>query len=67
MAIIKMTIENYLEAVEKNFGSQARENTTITHRNGVSFSLKRENQSKASLVDMGMIQLMTKQMQRNAA
>jgi len=66
MAITK-TIQKYLDAVENKFGSQARENTTLTHRNGSSFYLKRDDQSKASLVDMGMIQLMTKQMERTAA
>jgi len=66
MAMTK-TIQKYLDAVENKFGSEARENTTLIHRNGSSFYLKRENQKQASLVDKGMIQLMTKQMERNAA
>ncbi|MDQ6973784.1 MAG: hypothetical protein Q9M10_02780 [Mariprofundaceae bacterium] len=61
---IQNTIKAYLDAVEEKFGHQAREKTVLTHRNGVSFYLKRPDQHQPSLVDMGMIQLMTKQMKR---
>ncbi len=64
---IQNTIQQYLDAVEKKFGHQARTDTILTHRNGSSFYLKRDNQSKPSLVDMGTIQLMTKQIIRTAA
>lgn len=64
---IQNTIKQYLDAVEIKFGHQARQNTTLTHRNGSSFYLKRDDQRNPSLVDMGMIQLMTKQMERTAA
>ncbi|MDQ6995803.1 MAG: hypothetical protein Q9M18_09440 [Mariprofundaceae bacterium] len=64
---VQKTIKAYLEAVETKFGHQARENTILTHRNGVSFYLKRDGQDQATLVDMGMVQLMTKQMEKTAA
>jgi len=66
MAITK-TIQKYLDAVEKKLGTQAREKTTLTYRNGSSFCLKRGDQNQTTVIDMGTLQLMTKQLERDAA
>ena len=57
---IKSTIRNYLEAIEKKFGSHTRANTVLEHRGGVNFILKRAESKHAQVVDMANLKLMTK-------
>jgi len=60
MMHIKSTIRNYLEAIEKKFGSHTRANTVLEHRGGVNFILKRAESQHAQVVDMANLKLMTR-------
>jgi len=57
---IKSTIRNYLDAIEKKFGSHARVNTVLEHRGGVNFILKHAESKHGQVVDMANLKLMTK-------
>ncbi|MDQ6996725.1 MAG: hypothetical protein Q9M82_04595 [Mariprofundus sp.] len=60
---IQKTINNYLEAVEKKFGIEARKNTKLQHRGGSTFMLKRADANHPQVIDMGSLSQMTRQMQ----
>ncbi|MDX8405996.1 MAG: hypothetical protein R8K50_07585 [Mariprofundus sp.] len=63
---IQKTINNYLDAVEKKFGADARKKTVVKHRGGNTFALKRANALHAQSVDLGNLSLMTRQLQTNS-
>jgi len=63
---IHNTINHYLDAVEKRFGAEARKNTTLTHRGGSKFLLKRADANHPQVVDMGSLRLMARQLQATA-
>jgi len=63
---IHNTINNYLDAVEKRFGTEARKNTKLKHRGGSKFLLKQAEAKHSQVVDMGNLTLMARQLQANA-
>ncbi len=63
---IQKTIKNYLDAVEKKFGAEARKNTKLQHRGGSTFMLKRADANHPQLVDLGNLSYMARQMQASA-
>jgi len=63
---IQNTINNYLDAVEKKFGIEARRKTDLQHRGGSTFMLKRADATHAQTIDMGNLSQMAKQLQASA-
>ncbi|TLS68291.1 hypothetical protein FE236_04990 [Mariprofundus erugo] len=63
---IHQTISNYLDAVEKSAGIEARSATELEYRGGRSFFLKRSDDRHGQIVDMGNLTLMTRQLQAAA-
>jgi hypothetical protein len=63
---IQQTIKNYLDAVEKKFGIEARKNTQLQHRGGSTFMLKRADANHPQVIDMGSLSHMARQMQATA-
>jgi len=63
---IQNTIKNYLDAVEKKFGIEARKNTELQHRGGSTFMLKRADANHAQVIDLGSLSQMARQMQASA-
>jgi len=61
---IQKTINEYLDAVEKKFGTEAREQTTLVHEDGSVFVLKRHSDKRPSTVMMGDLLLMTKHLKK---
>jgi len=56
-------MKQYLDAVEKRFGTETRNNTQLTHRGGTKFVLKRHDAKHPQLVDMGNLALMARHLQ----
>jgi len=63
---IRKTIKNYLDAVEKKFGTEARKNTKLQHRGGSTFILKRADAKHPQVIDLGNLSQMARQMQTSA-
>ncbi len=63
---IQKTIKNYLDAVEKKFGIDARKNTELKHRGGSTFMLKQADAKYPQVIDMGNLSQMTRQIQASA-
>lgn len=63
---IYQTMKNYLDAVEKVAGVEARSAIALEYRGGRSFFLKRSEDRHGQLVDMGNLTLMTRQLQTAA-
>jgi len=59
---IQKTINNYLKAVEKKFGIDARKNTELEYRGGSTFMLKRADAQHPQVIDMGSLSQMARQM-----
>lgn len=59
---IQQTINHYLDAVERRLGAAARQQTTVKHRGGRTFLLKRADATRPQLVDMGTLSRMTAQL-----
>ena len=60
---VKKAINKYLEAIEKKFGADARQNTQLEYRGGNNFFLKKANASYGQVVDLGNLSLMTRHLQ----
>jgi len=63
---IRKTIKNYLDAVEKKFGTEARKNTKLQHRGGSTFILKRADATHPQVIDLGSLSQMARQMRASA-
>ncbi len=63
---IQNTIKNYLDAVEKKFGVEARKNTELKHRGGATFMLKRADAKHPQVTDLGSLAQMARHMQAHA-
>ncbi len=63
---IQKTIKNYLDAVEKKFGIEARKNTKLKHRGGSTFMLKQADANHAQVIDLGSLSQMTRQIRASA-
>jgi len=62
-AVIDKTIQNYLKAVEQQFGQENREKTVLKHLGSSTFFLKKHNVKQGRTVDMGDLQLMTQHLE----
>jgi len=60
---IKKAMNNYLEAIEKKLGADARKNTRLEHRGGMNFFLKKADARHGQVVDLGNLTLMTRHIQ----
>jgi len=56
---IEKTMQDYLNAVEQQYGQENREKTVIKHLGSSTFFLKKHNVEQGRTVDMGDLQLMT--------
>ena len=63
---IQQTIKNYLDAVEKKFGIEARKNTELQHRGGSTFMLKQADAKHPQVINLGSLAQMARQMQAYA-
>ncbi|MFQ5344474.1 MAG: hypothetical protein ACE5DZ_00780 [Mariprofundus sp.] len=63
---IKKAMNNYLAAIEKKFGAEARNNTRLEHRGGLNFFLKKADARHGQIVDLGNLTLMTRYIQTTA-
>ncbi len=58
-AVIEKTIQNYLNAVEQQYGQENRAKTVVKHVGSSTFFLKKHNVKQGRTVDMDDLQLMT--------
>jgi hypothetical protein len=63
---IQQTINNYLSAVEKKFGPEARQQTRLQHRGGTTFVLKPAHAKHARVVDLGRLSQMARHLHASA-
>jgi len=63
---IKKAMNNYLAAIEKKFGADARKKTRLEHRGGLNFFLKKAEARHGQVVDLGNLTLMTKHIKMTA-
>ena len=57
---IQKTINHYLEAVEKRFGTEARRKTDLQYRGGTKFVLRRANAEHPQLIQLARLKSTTK-------
>jgi len=62
-AVIEKTMQNYLNAVEQQYGQKNREKTMLKHLGSSTFFLKKHNVEQGRTVDMGDLQLMTQHLE----
>ncbi|MBF0282461.1 MAG: hypothetical protein HQM07_07865 [Zetaproteobacteria bacterium] len=64
---IENNIKNYLSAVERAFGIEAKNSTILEHKGGNMFLLKRHTERVPSIVDMQTVNLMTSHLHSKVA
>ncbi len=64
---IQQTIHNYLEAVEKKFGREARSKTRLEYRGGTKFAIKNANAMHPTLINIARLKTATRYLQASAA
>ncbi|MFQ5344744.1 MAG: hypothetical protein ACE5DZ_02150 [Mariprofundus sp.] len=63
---IKKAMNNYLAAIEKKFGAEARKSIRLEYRGGLKFFLKKGEAAHGQVVDLGNLTLMTRHIQSAA-